>query len=73
MVALQVCWSGSHPEGLLKHGDGTVSSVRNTSYLQSEGEMLPGLEFHFFCCVSGWLVGLFLSWISLSTENSVSR
>lgn len=38
-------------------GDGTVSSVRNPGFLQSEGETLPGLEFHFFCCcLTGWLV-----------------
>lgn len=40
-------------------GDGTVSSVRNTGFLQSEGEMLPGLEFHLFLLcdwLAGWLV-----------------
>lgn len=117
-MALQVCWSESHPEGLVKQkimvnvqhrfpaprseiypeasalgflgepgtggagrisvapgawGDGSVSSVRNTGFLQSEGETLPGLEFHHFLCVTGWLVGWFLSWIILFTENSVSR
>lgn len=53
-------------------GDGTVSSVRNAGFLQSEGETLPGLEFHLFC-VCDWLVDWFLSWIILFTENSVSR